>query len=177
MDYMVLYIFVEGDDDERFFREILLPILKKKYDDVKIVKYAQKPKKFEYIEKFIKSIVSMKGDYMYVTDIDHYPCVTAKKQEIQNNLKNIDVNKVLVVIKEIESWYISGLNNSSVKKLGIKQILKTTENVTKEQFDSLIPQKFHSRLDFMREVLKNFSVEIAKQKNKSFMYFIEKYNC
>ncbi len=35
----VVYIFVEGDDDERFFQEILLPVLKKKHNEVKIVKY------------------------------------------------------------------------------------------------------------------------------------------
>ncbi len=38
MDYMALYIFVEGNDDERFFREILLPALKEKYNDIKIIK-------------------------------------------------------------------------------------------------------------------------------------------
>jgi len=66
MDDKVLYIFVEGDDDERFFREILLPIFKKKYNEVKIVKYAQKPKKFDYLEKFIRSILSMGMTYIFI---------------------------------------------------------------------------------------------------------------
>lgn len=175
----VVYIFVEGDDDERFFQEILLPVLKKKHNEVKIVKYAQKSKKFDYLEKFIHSILSMGNDYFFVIDINNSPCVTAKKQEIQNKLKNIDRDKILVVIKEIESWYLAGLDMDSAKNLGIKKIPKTTENITKEQFYNLIPQNF-SRIDFMREVLKNFSIQTAKQKNKSLKYCIEKiekYDC
>jgi len=39
----------------------------------------------------------------------------------------------------------------------------------------LIPKKFTSRIDFMSEILKKFSIEIAKQKNNSFQYFVEKY--
>ena len=177
MNYRVLYIFVEGDDDERFFQEILIPRLQEKNNDIKIIKYAQKSKKFEYLEKFIRSVQSI-GDYIYVTDINNSRCVTAKKQEIQNKLRNIDINKILVVIKEIESWYLAGLDNKSLKTLGIKKkIPNNTETITKEQFYSLIPKKFSSRIDFMREVLKNFSIEIAKQKNKSFRFFIEKYDC
>jgi len=91
-------------------------------------------------------------------------------------LKNIDGDKILVVIREIESWYMAGLDTKPSKNLGIKKIPKTTEDITKEQFYSLIPQKF-SRIDFMREVLKNFSIQTAKQKNKSLKYCIERYDC
>ena len=171
----MLYIFVEGNDDERFFQEILLPILRKKYDSIKIIKYAQKRKKFEYIDKFIKSIQSMKADYIYVRDIDNSPCVTSKKQEIQKKMRNISGDSIFVVIKEIESWYLAGLDRNLAKKLGIrKKIPDTTNTITKEQFDSLRLEKFDSRIDFMREILKNFSLEIAQQKNRSLKYFVEK---
>ena len=62
------------------------------------------------------------------------------------------------------------------EKLKIKK-LASADNITKEKFDALIPKKFTSRIDFMLEILKNFSIEIAKQKNNSFKYFIEKYDC
>jgi len=176
MNCKPLYIFVEGDDDERFFQEIVIPILKRKYAHVKIIKYAQKPKKFEYITKFIKSIQSMGGDYIYVTDINTSPCITAKKENIRHNVPNISNDKIIVVVKEIESWYLAGLNKSFTKNLGIK-IPSTTNTVTKEQFYRLILQKFNSHIDFMREILKNFSIEDAKEKNKSFKYLMEKYDC
>jgi ribosomal protein L17 len=35
--------------------------------------------------------------------------------------------------------------------------------------------KIHNRKDLMSEILKNFSIKTAKQKNKSFKYFVEKY--
>jgi hypothetical protein len=82
----------------------------------------------------------------------------------------------MVVIKEIESWYIAGLRDIESKKFGI-QTFSTTDSLTKENFSNLIPKRYDSRLDFMIEILKNFSAETAKQKNKSFRYCIEKCNC
>lgn len=177
MNSKVLYIFVEGDYDEEFFKKILIPKLEEEYSYIKIVQYAQKPKKFEYIKKFIRSILSMDAEYIFVADIDDFPCVTAKKQKIQNKLRNIDEERIIVVIKEIESWYLAGLDNTACKKLGIRTHRNDTNNITKEQFNGLIiPKKDNSRVNLISEILKNFSIEIAMQKNRSFRYFIEKYN-
>ena len=172
--YKLLFIFVEGDDDERFFNRILSPKLQEKYDTVKIIRYATMKK--EKVDNFIRSIKAMGAEYIYVTDIDNSPCVTAKKEETQKKHPNIDKDKIIVVIKEIESWYLAGLDNKACKQLKIKNFANT-DNVTKEKFNSLIPKKFTSRIDFMSEILKNFSIEIAKQKNTSFQYFVEKYDC
>ena len=118
----------------------------------------------------------MEAGYIYVTDIDNSPCVTAKKQGTQNNLRNIDGDKTIVVIKEIESWYLAGLSDTECERFQMHTV-SVTDTITKEQFNSLIPKKFNSRIDFMSEILKKFSIEIAKQKNRSFRYCIEKYNC
>jgi hypothetical protein len=176
MGYKILYIFVEGNDDEEFFQKIFLPKLRKKNDDIKIIKYAQKPKKFKYIGKFVKSIQSMGADYIYATDIDNSQCVTAKKQETQNKLRNIDSDKIIVVIKEIESWYLAGLSDTECRRFQMRTF-SVTDDITKEQFDSLRSNKFDSRIDFMSEILKQFSIKIAKQKNKSLRYYIARYNC
>lgn len=170
--YKQLFIWVEGDDDERFFNRIIIPELKKRYDMVKVIKYAEMKK--EKIDNFIKSIEGMKADYIYFADIDNSPCVTAKKEKIQQERKYIDTSKIIIVIKEIESWYLAGLDNKASKQLKIGNI-ETTDNITKESFKDLIPEKFTSRIDFMSEILKIFSIEMAKRKNKSFKYFVEKY--
>ena len=52
--YKLLFIWVEGDDDERFFNRILSPKFQEKYDTVKIIKYAKLKK--EKVDNFIKSI-------------------------------------------------------------------------------------------------------------------------
>ena len=172
--YKLLYVFVEGNDDERFFNRILSSKLQEKYSGVKIIKYAKLKK--ERVDNFIKSIEAMGADYIYLTDINDSPCVTAKKEGTHSKYKNIDNNKMIVVIKEIESWYLAGLDNKACKQLKIKNFANT-DNVTKEEFNALIPKKFTSRIDSMLEILKNFSIEIAKRKNNSFGYFVEKYDC
>jgi len=172
--YKLLFIWVEGNDDERFFNKILSPKFQRKYDNVKIIKYATMKK--EKVDNFIKSIKAMRADYIYLTDINNFPCVTAKKEEIQKKYPNIDKNKIMVVIKEIESWYLAGLDNKACKRLKINNFANTN-NITKEKFDAMIPKNFTSRIDFISEILKNFSIKIAKQKNESFQYFVKKYDC
>jgi hypothetical protein len=172
--YKRLFIWVEGDDDERFVNRVLVPKFQEKYDDVKIVKYAAMEKKKLY--DFIKSIEAMKSDYIYLTDINNSPCITAKKIKVQSKHENVDNDKIIIVVKEIESWYLAGLDNEVCKQLKIKNFT-TTDDITKEKFNTLIPKKFTSRIDFMSEVLKNFSIEVAKHKNNSFRYFVEKYDC
>lgn len=173
MSYRRLFIWVEGPDDVRFFETIMEPKLLKKYNSVETRSYATLKK--EKIDNFIKSIKAMDAEYIFVIDIDNSPCVTAKKQETQNKYKNIDEERIVVVIKEIEGWYLAGLDDKGAKKLKIK-LLSDTGNLTKEQFNSSIPTKFDSRIDFMLEILKNFSIEMAKQKNMSFRYCIEKFS-
>lgn len=174
MQYKKLYIFLEGDDDERFFQKIVKPKFEEKYDLVIPRKYAQV--KNEKVGSFLKSIKAMSADYICVTDINQSPCVTGKKQWLQDKFKNIDKDKIIVVIKEIESWYLAGLDTTGSKNLGFSP-LDTTDDITKERFNEAIPKKFDSRIDFMVEILKCFSPETAKQKNKSFKYFLEKYDC
>lgn len=174
MGYRRLFIWVEGEDDERFFEKIMKPKLQKKYNFIETIRYATL--KNEKIDNFLKSIKAMGADYIYVTDINDLPCVSAKKQKIQNKIRNIDGDRIIVVRKEIESWYLAGLDNIGSKKIKICTF-RITDTITKEQFNSLIPKKFDSRIDFMLEILKIFSIDIAKQKNKSFRHCIEKYNC
>jgi hypothetical protein len=165
-----LFIFIEGDDDERFFNRIIIPMCESKYE-VKLWKYAQK--KNEKISNFLRSINAMKADYIFVADNNGSPCITDRKQRTETDFKNIDKNKILVVVKEIESWYLAGIDDVSSKKFGIKSF-PNTEHLNKSAFDDLKPKKFSSRIDFMSEILKLFCIDTAKMKNSSFSYFIEK---
>lgn len=177
MGYKTLFVFLEGDDDERFFEKILKPIFNKKYELIRYYKWANS--KNEKVDNFLKSIKSMErkgvADYIYLTDIDAKPCITLKKEERKRKHKQLDLNKIVVVIKEIESWYLAGLNFQTSRKLKISSFRKT-DNIKKEQFDHLIPERFE-RADFMVEILKpeNFSIDIAKNKNNSFKYFLNKH--
>ncbi len=172
MPYNRLWVLVEGSDDKRFFESILKPRLISRYDFIQTWEYAQEPSK--RIKAFLNSILKMKSGYLCLADINDNPCVTAKKNSIKRKLKKaIQTERIMVVVREIESWYLAGLDDKSSQELNIRVPTKT-DYVTKEQFNSLIPNRFDSRIDFMIEALKRFSVETARQKNKSFNYLMAK---
>ena len=174
MGYKRLFIWVESWDDARFFENILKPQLQKKYNFVEMIRYATMKK--EKINNFLKSIRLMGADHICVADIDNSPCVTVKKQNVKDIIKNTNEDRIIIVIKEIESWYLAGLSDIESKKIKIRTF-RVTDTITKEQFNNLVPKKYSSRVNFMLEILKIFSIKIARQKNKSFRYFIKKYNC
>ncbi len=170
--YKRLFIWVEGEEDKRFFEKIIEPKLKKKYNLIETIRYSMLRK--EKIDNFLKSIQAMDAEYIFVIDINNSPCITLKKQEAQNKYRNIDTDRIIVVIKESESWYLAGLDKKSSRKFGISDYI-VTDNIIKEKFNSLYSKKFNSRIDFILEILKIFSVDIAKKKNKSFRYCIDKF--
>lgn len=172
MPYKLLFILLEGDDDERFFEKIVKPLLQKRYSTTKFWKYSQQ--KQEKIVNFVKSINAMKADYICVRDFNDAPCITAKKEKITDKFNRITKDKIIVVVKEIESWYLAGLDENTSKKLGIRKKIETSDNITKEEFNQLIPKNM-PRIEFMREILKNYDVEIAKERNRSFGYFLNKW--
>jgi hypothetical protein len=177
MKSKVLFIWIEGADDRRFFEAIIKPKLKSKYIDIRLIEYSRK--KSTFTENFIRTIESMGADYIYVTDIDRSPCITAKKERVKKEINNIDIGKIVIVIKEIESWYFAGLTAKALQSLGIEDYHKfaTTNELQKEAFNKNIPKKFNSRIDFMQEVLKLFQLETVtnNQTNYSLCYFIQKY--
>ncbi len=179
MSYKELAIFVEGPDDTRFIEAVIKPYLEDKYDYIDIIEYAQK--KHQDIESRITVIKRIEADYMYLADIDNIACITEKKAQIKQQIKNIDDHAIIIVCKEIESWYYAGLNEEAFKTLGIKKPskYKNTDNLIKEQFYQSIPKKFeNSRVDFMIEVLKlyNLNTVINKESNQSLLYFVNKYH-
>lgn len=116
----------------------------------------------------------MQAKYIYVADLNNSPCVSKRKSQLKTIIPIIDMERIVVVVPEIEAWYIAGLDTYRIRQLRLRR-LNSTENVTKEHFDQLIPTLFDLRIDFMQEILKYFSIETAKQRNKSFAYFANKF--
>jgi len=168
-----LFILVEGEDDVRFFGRIIKPLFISLYDSVEIIPYACI--KRTKVDNFLKSIRLMKNDYIFVADIDNEQSVRDKKQVLYSHFSHIDGGSIIVVIKEIESWYYAGLTPESVHDLEVPE-LALTDDLIKEDFNNLIPKKFDSRIDFMFEILKYFSIDTARKKNHSFRFFVERYH-
>ncbi|MDD1720083.1 MAG: hypothetical protein LUQ25_08495 [Methanoregulaceae archaeon] len=167
-----LFVFVEGSDDERFFARIIRPRLQAKYSSVELITYACM--KSAKVSKFVKGIRSMNHEYILVADIDREKSVQDKKLVLLSRFDEIDENRIVVIIKEIESWYLAGLDEKAAHHLGLRY-LGHTDFVTKEHFNSWIPRGYTSRISFMIECLRYFSISEAVTKNRSFRFFMGRY--
>jgi len=172
VSYRRLVLFVEGDDDEAFLQAAVRPALEREYDAVILWKYAEQ--KTDKVREFLRTVQAMKADYLFLGDVNSHPCVTAKKQALSSRLPELDEDKAVVVVMEIESWYMAGVEDKACERLGIRP-MRNTDTLTKEGFNSLMPKRFESRVDFMVELLKFFSIKAAKGKNRSFRHFIERH--
>jgi hypothetical protein len=168
-----LYILVEGEDDVRFFGRVMKPLFVSRYDSVEIIQYACI--KRVKINNFLKSLAEMKNDYLFVADIDQERSVRDKKQLLYHWYSNVNGSNIVIVIMEIESWYYAGLPDEVLQRLGLP-LLPSTDKLTKEDFNTLIPPPFDSRIDFMFEILKSFSPVLAARHNQSFKFFFERYH-
>lgn len=170
--YRRLFIWVEGTDDQRFFNTIVKPRLADRYDDIEIRRYASGT--VAQINSFLRGIGAMGAGYIFVSDIDMAPCVTRKKETLQDRFNHLEMANVVIVKAEIESWYLAGLDAGACAVLGVR-MARDTELLTKERFDQLLPSRMSSRDNLMIEMLNHYDIETAKQKNQSFAYFAAKY--
>ena len=171
-----LAVLIEGGRDEKFVNSIVEPILvgKNKYDELSTYKYARRPK--AEIIKYISTVTFLGEDVLCLTDFDNAPCISGRKQKLKlDHVGDLEDSKIIVVIKEIESWYMAGLSDRCCRRMGIRTV-KRTDTMNKEQFHAEISRsKYQRRINCVLEMLRNFEVSVALRKNKSFHYFYDKY--
>ena len=183
-----LFVLVEGGDDERFFESVARPMFEKAYDIVQFWQYSQKKK--AKVNNFLNSIRAMQAegavDLVIVADLDESPCVTDRKERLQNSFRSLSAGiggspqfrssaRILIVCREIESWYLAGLSDEECKRIGLTSPVDSTNYIAKEQFLNLMPNRFTAKIEFMLEILKVFDHETARKRNSSFGYFMRNY--
>jgi hypothetical protein len=170
--YRQMWIFVEGKRDREFADRVLRPLLERQYDHVDTWVYAQEP--HDRTVEFLRSLRSMKADYLFLADIDDSPCVTAKKEALATRYHGaIEAANAIVVAREIESWYLAGVDDAACRELAIASP-SSTDDMTKEQFIRLVPRRFNdSAVDFMAELLRGFRIDLARGRNRSFCYLMD----
>ncbi len=169
MGYRRLFLFLEGDDDERFFQAVLVPRLLGRYDDVRPVQVSQLTKK--KVSDWLRSVQSMGADYLYVRDLDRHPCATAAKAAFQEAQPLLDPARILVVKAEIESWYSAGIGPGRLAGLDVATC-PMTESITKERFEAALPGGRANRIPVLLEILERYDVERAVDRNSSLRYFL-----
>jgi hypothetical protein len=164
-----VFLLIEGDDDERFFDKVVKPIAEQRYCWVRPWKYAQKKRK--RIVGLLRSARSMGADFIYVRDFDGATCISARKEQIQEQLGALmPAEKIIIVVQEIESWYLAGVDERSCDTLGFSGLGSSTDKVTKETFERLRPPSM-SRIALLGQLLADFDVDTAVRRNASFGYF------
>lgn len=164
-----LFIFVEGADDLRFFSRIVSPLFADRYESVEIISYASM--KSEKVCRFIQGILNTGHEFLLFADIDEELNVRAKKAHLLDRYCTLSNDRIVVIIREIESWYLAGLDDQSQKHLGIHSY-RTTNHITKEIFNRMIPRSYTSRIAFMADILAGYSLAEAQERNRSFSYFL-----
>lgn len=165
-----MFVYVEGAHD-KIFVDNILSIYFSEHNLPKIISipYAQKPR--NEMNKDIKS--KSKHNYLFLSDldIDKFPCITSRKENRINTYEDLESSKIIIVKAEIESWYLAGVDNS-LSPFKNFDIPDNTESVTKEEFDSMIGEC--SKLDMLMEISKCYDFKLARERNSSFNYFINK---
>ncbi len=115
----------------------------------------------------------MNADHLLFGDIDERPCVTVTKETITNRFAGLTWDRIVVVRREIEAWYLAGLDEASWHDLGLDRV-RNIDEATKEQFDRIVGGKVN-HTNAMIEILKHYDVEVARQRSRSFAYFWDKH--
>ena len=158
-------IFVEGFDDEQYIKKIF-PSSK-----IKIYQYAQK--KREIINNYINSLACMNASYIFLADSDG-KSDSDKIGELCEAYSQLDRERIYIVKFEIESWYLAGVSEDYCDKNKIKKYIHITNDVTKEQFDNLLPLNRKTRMQAMLDMLEQYQMSIALNRNSSLNNFITK---
>jgi len=167
-----LYLFVEGDDDERFFNYIreeisdytgIIPNL------IFIIPFQQK--KNSLINKYIKGAKSNNHHYFFITDkdSDKFNCYTQRKQKRIKEYKELESNKIIVVNEEIESLYFSRFKEC----FNIKKYENSSYYCSKEDFDGSLHSN-NDKIQYFIAIMECFDFNLAIKNNDSFKYFVEK---
>ncbi len=165
-------VWVEGDRDRRFVEAIVMPRLPKVYDDVLVKAYSERQR--HLINGTLLSMSHQGFDRLFVADLNAAPCITIRKNKLKEHYKALRDEEIIIVSKEIESWYLAGLTTEGAATLKVK-CPASTDQLTKEECDRIRPARFDAELDSLLELLQYFDVETACRRNKSFAYFWQKF--
>ena len=170
MAQKTLLVFVEGASDRRFFERVIQPFALPLR--MRIVEYASVPNR--EINRILAETRSIGSSCLFTKDRDLAPCATSRKEKVRETHPSLSASDILVVSREIESWYLAGITNETAKRLGIRNLPDRTDDCVKRDPEHCKPGRFDSRNDFMLEILNRYDVPLARTRNNSFDYLLRR---
>jgi hypothetical protein len=175
MPWKKLLIYVEGQWDKLFFEKVICPQFKRKgeFKDISVRQWSNlAPKDVTLI---LKTFSENNHATIITGDKDSAPCITLKRIALQQKFSLDNYLNIIVVVKNIEHWYSAGITHEVALKLAIEK-WHEGKILDKPEFERNRPQRFLSEIDFRQEILKNFSVDKARERSESLDYFFTKYS-
>jgi 5'(3')-deoxyribonucleotidase len=172
MVFKPIQVFVEGPNDKLFFDKKIKPLFPKR--DIRVSVYCGQDHR---VKPLLKKLAETNERYIVVGDLDTSPCITSRKQAIKNRFPGIKDKYILIVIKEIEGWYLAGAPKYLENTYNLK-VLPDTNKLVKEDFKKIVESSDFSDIeDAFAEILKYFNIDLAKRRNKSFKHFLDNLGC
>ena len=174
--YKILHVLVEGDCDESFVDIVIKPwlVVKNRYDDVIPFRYAKRER--DVIENYIDTVNQKGEDIICLTDSTHAPCISGRIEHLINyEIGTFDPGRIFVVIKEIEAWYLAGFDSSGCRRIRIRYETRT-DGIKKKDFNQIIAKsKYRPRAACRYEMLRNFDLQLASERNRSFYRIFDRF--
>jgi hypothetical protein len=164
-------ICVEGDDDERFVKSVLQPRIAGTTDPLLCFKYAEE--RIEKVNLFLETVAALGWSYILLCDLDDCPDRDIRCEQVRATFRPLEHEQIVVVEREIESWYLSGLNDIDASELDVQPI-RRTDRIGKTALERAAHGCGRPLVDFKVELLRRFDVQTARLRNTSFDEFIEK---
>lgn len=164
----MLYVFVEGPDDERYFRKIYGGFFQEKFGGFQPVLYAGWTSK--KINGFLNTISHTQGwEYIFFGDADGKG-LEQRRADLAGKYISLSGERIFIVQYEIESWYYAGVDETSCGEMKLKRYEYRTDTLTKEDLYKKFPSRA-DRIAIMQEMLNRYSISLAVQRNYSFQIF------
>lgn len=161
------YLWVEGDDDERFVKSIFVPYLTK-FEHTQVVRYASmKDKK---ISDFLKSVDKMNAASFFFADRDSAATIDDRVSGLRRRYSIPDTCQVIIVCREIEGWYLAGIDNLGDRRRWDGDAGVDVNAVTKATFNSGQPRRFRVRTEWMIELLRSHEPSSASMRSPSYQF-------
>ena len=180
----LLILFVEGKDDTLFFKHFIEQCFPQ-YDKFEYIEYAEMPK--AKIVQELQGTVEEEKDFIFLADFDFRDGNPFNIKDKETELiKKWNLNalngRVYIIVNEIESWFLAGFDekfcsgNYQINRTKIKNCIDT-QLVTKEFFQHASTKSHRQLMSYLVETRKKkyFNYEKAKERNKSFARFVEKF--
>jgi hypothetical protein len=168
-----IFFVVEGLDDQRFVERIICPQLKNtRYYFGGIQQHAEM--KDVKVKGLIKTYVDLKFEFIFMCDFDSGPCFTVRKNRHSSRYSPLPNERVLVVKKKIEGWYMAGVDKSFFKKHRL-ECPGDVENVDKHVIEEMAQRAKMDLTDFKIELLRNYNWNKGLERCPSLRRLNQKY--